>query len=151
MSKYLITRSKQMTPQYSYSSGYGLDEAAAGGLFGILASIGIFVYLIALAVAVLLIVANWKIFSKAGEPGWAAIIPFYNSYVMFKIAWGNGILFLLQFIPIVGVIIGIICNFKLAKAFGKDGGFGVGLWLLPVIFYPMLAFGSAEYKGVSEQ
>jgi hypothetical protein len=98
-------------------------------------------------IAIFMIVCMAKIFMKADRPWWAAIIPFYNIYTLFKITFGNGWLFLLEFIPIVNIIIDIILNIKLAKAFGKGAGFTVGLILLPIIFIPILAFGSASYSG----
>ncbi|MBN2878528.1 MAG: hypothetical protein JXN65_02765 [Clostridia bacterium] len=107
-----------------------------------------FMTLVWLAVAVLGIVAMWKLFTKAGEPGWAAIIPLYNAYVLFKITWGNGWKFLLMLIPIVNIVIAIMTMVKLAQAFGKDGGFAVGLIFLSIIFYCILAFGDSEYVGV---
>ena len=107
--------------------------------------------ILSLALAVLGIVAMWKIFEKAGEPGWAAIIPFYNLYVLFKITWGNGWKFLLLLIPIAKFVFLIITMVKLAKAFGKSGGFAVGLIFLSIIFYCILAFGDAQYIGVPEQ
>ena len=103
-----------------------------------------------LAVSVLMIVAMWKIFEKSGEPGWAAIIPFYNLYVLFKITWGNGWKFLYLLIPIAGFVFGIITVVKLAKAFGKSGGFAVGLIFLSVIFYCILAFDQSIYLGVPQ-
>ena len=93
------------------------------------------------------IIAMWKIFAKAGKPGWAAIVPFYNLYVLFEITWGNGIMFLLMLIPFVNFIIAIITMVKLAKAFGKGGGFAAGLIFLSFIFMLILAFGSAQYIG----
>lgn len=106
--------------------------------------------LFSLAVAVLGIVAMWKIFEKAGEPGWAAIIPFYNLYVLFKITWGSGWKFLLLLIPIANIVFLIITMVKLAKAFGKSGGFAVGLIFLSVIFYCILAFDQSQYLGVPQ-
>lgn len=95
-----------------------------------------------------MLVCMWKIFAKAGEPGWACIVPFYNLYVEFKITWGNGLFFLLMLIPGVNAVIGIITMVKLAKVFGKGGGFAVGLIFLSIIFLPILAFGDAQYQGV---
>jgi Na+/melibiose symporter-like transporter len=92
-----------------------------------------------------MIVAGWKVFTKAGQPGWASIIPFYNVYVMLTIVGKPGWWLLLFFIPIVNLVIGIIVTLELAKRFGKSGGFAVGLILLPFIFYLILAFGSATY------
>jgi len=90
-------------------------------------------------------------FEKAGEPGWAAIVPLYNAYVMFKIAWGNGWKFLLLLIPIANIVFAIMLPFKLAKAFGKSSGFGAGLLFLSVVFYPILAFdNSIKYVGAEK-
>ena len=114
--------------------------AVAGGIV-------IVYYLIMLALAVLVLVAWWKVFVKAGKPGWGAIVPFYNTYCMFEITFGNGWLFLLLLVPCVNVVMQIIMYVKLAQAFGKSGGFAVGLIFLPVIFIPMLGFGDAQYYG----
>ncbi len=130
-----------LTASYEYSSGY--DTAAAGTLA---AFMGAYSFLF-LAICVLMIVANWKLFTKAGEPGWASIIPFYNSYVLFKIAFGNGWLFLLCLVPLVNAVINIMLIFKLSKAFGHGVGFGFGLLFLSPIFLLILAFGSSEYVG----
>ena len=105
---------------------------------------------LSIALTVLVVIAEWKIFEKAGEPGWKCLIPLYNAYILFKITWGNGWKFLLLLIPIANVVIAIITQVKLAKAFGKGGGFAVGLVLLPVIFYPILGFGDAQYIGVPQ-
>lgn len=107
-----------------------------------------YVTVISLIVTVVAIIALWKIFQKAGEPGWAAIVPLYNLYVLYKITWGNGWYFLLTFIPLAGIVFGIITYVKLAKAFGKSGGFAVGLIFLGLIFMCILGFGDAQYVGV---
>lgn len=121
-----------MTTSYSY------DAASAGML----------IYsLIMLVIAVIAIIALWKIFDKAGKPGWGAIIPFYNLYLLYDIAFGSGWFFLLSFIPFVNAIISIILMFKLAKSFGKGVGFGFGLLFLYPIFMLILAFGNSEYVG----
>jgi hypothetical protein len=96
---------------------------------------------------ILIIAAWWKIFSKAGQPGWAAIIPIYNLYIWCKIvgrpAWW--ILLLLICFPIFFIILSI----DLAKSFGKGVGFAIGLILVSIIFFPILGFGSATYQGPS--
>lgn len=102
---------------------------------------------IVLVISILTIVAFWKIFSKAGRPGWASIVPFYSQYCMFDIAWGNGWLFLLTFVPCVNFVIMIMLYLKLAKAFGKGTGFGIGLLFLNTIFVLILGFGGAQYIG----
>ena len=100
-----------------------------------------------LAFIVLMVAAMWKIFSKAGQPGWAAIIPIVNTYFLCKIAGRPGWWVILMFIPIVNFIIWIIVCIDVAKNFGKGTGFGIGLLLLPFIFFPILGFGSAQYQG----
>ena len=105
---------------------------------------------LSLAFAVLAIVAMWKIFEKAGEPGWAAVVPVYNIYVLFKITWGSGWMFLLMLIPVANIVIYIITMVKLAKAFNRSGGFAVGLIFLSVIFYCILAFDTSTYVGVPQ-
>ncbi|MBQ8596181.1 MAG: hypothetical protein IJ409_00185 [Lachnospiraceae bacterium] len=104
-------------------------------------------YIIMLAFLVAIIVATWKIFVKAGRPGWASLIPFYSQYCLFDIAWGNGWLFLLCFIPCAGFVFPYIAYYKLAKAFGQGTGFGIGMIFLCPIFMLILGFGKAEYIG----
>ena len=104
-----------------------------------------------LLVSVLAIIAWWKLFQKAGGPGWASIVPFYNLYEIFKITWGNGVFFLLLLIPIANFVILIITWVKLAKAFGKGGGFACGLIFLNFIFLLILAFSDAQYVGPDGQ
>jgi Family of unknown function (DUF5684) len=98
-------------------------------------------------VVLFMLVAMWKVFTKAGQPGWAILIPIYNLYVMCKIAGRPGWWLILYFIPVVNLIIIIIICLDIAKNFGKGAGFGIGLLLLPIIFYPILGFGSATYQG----
>ena len=106
-----------------------------------------FATIVALLIALVLIVAMWKVFTKAGQPGWASIIPIYNLYIWCKIVGRPGWWILLMLIPFVNFIICIILCIDLAKSFGKGAGFGIGLALLGVIFFPILGFGSAQYQG----
>lgn len=99
------------------------------------------------AIAVLVIAGFWKVFVKAGHPGWAAIIPIYNIYILLKIAGRPGWWLLLFLIPVVSFVIAIIVAIDVAKSFGKGTGFGVGLAFLGPIFYPILGFGDATYQG----
>lgn len=104
---------------------------------------------ISLAIAALSIVAMWKIFVKAGEEGWAAVVPFYNLYILYKITWGNGLMFLLLLIPIANIVIHIITMVKLSRAFGKGGGWACGLIFLNTIFICIMAFSNdIRYVGV---
>lgn len=100
-----------------------------------------------LAVAVFVIAAMWKVFTKAGQPGWAAIIPIYNVYIMTKIAGKPGYWTLLCLIPLLNLVFLIWLYNMISKSFGKDEGFTAGLVFLGLIFWPILGFGSAKYLG----
>ncbi len=102
--------------------------------------------LLAVALAVLVIVAAWKVYVKAGQPGWAVIVPIYNLYIWLKIASRPGWWVLLFFIPLVNIVMGIIVSIDVAKRFNKGVGFGLGLALLPFIFIPILGLGDATYS-----
>jgi hypothetical protein len=105
---------------------------------------------VSLVLAVAAILGMWQVFEKAGEPGWAAIIPLYNLYILCKItgrpAWWV-ILAIIPIVDVVWVVFSLLISVDLAKAFGKSEGFGVGLWLLGFIFYPLLGFGDAQYRA----
>jgi hypothetical protein len=103
--------------------------------------------IVGLLIALLLIVAMWKVFTKAGQPGWASIIPIYNFYIWCKIVGRPWWWILLMLIPFVNFIVAIILCIDTAKSFGKGAGFGIGLALLGIIFWPILGFGSAQYQG----
>jgi uncharacterized protein DUF5684 len=103
----------------------------------------LFVYLL---VIVLVVAGTWTMFTKAGQHGWAAIIPIYNLYVFCKVAQRPGWWVILLVIPIVSFVVWLIVSLDVAKHFGKGSGFGVGTWLLPFIFIPILGFGSARYQ-----
>jgi hypothetical protein len=134
---------------YAYNYNYTTtdDSSLLGGL-------GAGFTLIILLVMAVTIVSMWKIFTKAGQPGWAAIVPIYNVYVLLQIVgrpWWWLLLMLAGFIPFVGwivsVVVSIVISNDLSKSFGKGVGMTVLLVLLPVIGYPMLAFGDAKYQG----
>lgn len=100
-----------------------------------------------LAFAVLVVVGMWKTFVKAGKPGWAALIPFYNFYLLLKIAGRPGWWLLLLFVPFVNIVILLLVALDVAKAFGKSTLFGVvALFLFSAVGYLMLGFGDAKYK-----
>jgi hypothetical protein len=97
-------------------------------------------------VIIFVLATLWKIFTKAGKPGWAAIVPIYNIIVLLEIVNKPIWWFLLFFIPVVGIIFSFIVYIRLAKAFGHSAGFGVGLVLLSIIFLPILAFENSQYQ-----
>jgi hypothetical protein len=101
-----------------------------------------------LVFAVPVIAGMWKVFEKAGKPGWAAIIPIYNTIVLLEIAGKPIWWVLLLLIPCVGVVILLLALIDLSKNFGQSPAFAIGLFLLPFVFYPILGFGGARYQGV---
>lgn len=120
---------------------YGSDGGGGGGIAGLIFLV------IWLALVVLIIAGGWKMFAKAGQPGWLFIIPIVNLYFMLKIAGRPGWWLILYLIPIVNLVISIIVAIDLSKAFGRGVGTAIGLIFLPVIFIPILGFGSAAYQG----
>ncbi len=100
-----------------------------------------------LVTSILVIIAQWRIYEKAGQPGWAAIIPFFNFYILLKIVGKPGWWLLWMFVPIANAVVAIWTTNLLSKSFGKDVGFTIMLLILPWIFYPILGFGKAEYQG----
>lgn len=117
-----------------------MDSQSGSGIAGL-----IFLVLY-LAIIIIFFAGLWKTFTKAGQPGWGALIPFYNLYLLIKIAGRPGWWFILMLIPLVQIIVGIIVDLDIAKNFGKGVGFAIGLIFLPFIFFPILGFGSAEYN-----
>ncbi|MEU7788984.1 DUF5684 domain-containing protein [Amycolatopsis sp. NPDC049159] len=98
--------------------------------------------------AVLTVIALWKVFTKTGRPGWAAIIPIYNAYTLLKVAGRSGWWLLLLLIPLVNLVVAIVVSIDVAKAFGKSGAFGFfGLFVFSIIGYLVLGFGNARYTG----
>lgn len=114
------------------------QTAMIGGLFG---------GLVGLLLSILALVAMWKVYTKAGKPGWAVLIPVYNLYVLLEIIGRPWYWLLLFLIPLVNVVLMVMVAFDLAKAFGKGSGFGLGLVFLNFIFMLILGFGDAEYVG----
>ena len=117
-----------------------------GGIFGILFG---GVYCVCWGLFLLLVVVGlWKVYTKANQPGWAAIIPIYNIYILTKIIGRPGWWVILFFIPFVNLIVSIIVAIDLAKSFGKDTAYGILLlWLFSIIGFLILGFGDAEYQG----
>ena len=116
-------------------------EDGGGGIFGVFGT------MIWLAFVILTVIGLWKIFEKAGKPGWAAIIPIYNIIVLLEIV-GKPVWWIVLFlIPLVNLIISIIVTHRLSLSFGKGVGYTVGMLLFPLIFYPILGFSSDPYLG----
>jgi hypothetical protein len=134
MMKKALEMQKNATPQQGGAAQMG------GG-------IPIFLSLMILAVCLLIIVAQWKIFQRAGQAGWKSLIPFYNMYILMEIAGKPGWWMFLLLVPLVGVVILLLAMLSLAKKFRRSELFGVGIFLLPMIFLPVLAFGGSEYEG----
>jgi Family of unknown function (DUF5684) len=109
------------------------------------AGIGIGFTVVSVAIVLLMIASMWKVFVKAGKPGWAAIVPIYNMVVLLEIAGKPVWWVILFFVPFVNFIMIIITSLALARKFGKGAGYGLGLALLGPVFYPMLGFGNAQY------
>ena len=116
--------------------GGGMIAALVGGAFS----------LVGLLVAVIVIAGLWKVFEKAGEPGWAALIPIYNLIVLVKISGKEMWWVVLLLLPCINFVALVLIGIEVARKFGKDTLYGVGLALLPFIFFPMLGFGSAQYN-----
>ncbi|HUR82800.1 MAG TPA: DUF5684 domain-containing protein [Thermoanaerobaculia bacterium] len=109
------------------------------------AGIGVGFMVVWFAVVLLMVAAMWKVFVKAGKPGWAAIVPIYNIIVLLEICNKPAWWVVLFLIPFVNVVIAIMLCISLAKKFGHGVGYGLGLAFLGVIFMPMLGFGNSQY------
>lgn len=103
-------------------------------------------FLMLMASCLFIIVAMWAIFRKAGESGWKCLVPIYNMYVLMQISGKPGWWGFLMLIPFVGVPIYLLAMISLAEKFGRSAAYGAGLFLLPMFFFPMLAFGGAKYE-----
>lgn len=101
--------------------------------------------LFSIITTVLVWLGSYKVYEKAGEAGWKAIIPFYNFYVELDFLGYNPWLFLLMFVPIVNVVFSIMVTYKLAKAFDKGLLMTLGLCIVPFIAYPVLGFSDAQF------
>ncbi len=113
----------------------------SSGAFGLIGG------LIGLAIAVFIIAGVWKVFTKAGQPGWACLVPIYNIIVLLQIVGKPLWWIVLMLIPLVNFIVAILVMVELAKKFGKGTGFALGLAFLGFIFFPILGFGDARYQG----
>ena len=118
-----------------------MDSTPGGGVV-----FALYIYFL-IAFTLFLITSTWIVYAKADRPGWACLIPIYNIIVLLQIAGKPWWWLFLYMIPVVGLIIMILHMIALAEAFGKGAGYGIGLFFLGFIFFPLLAFGDAEYSG----
>jgi hypothetical protein len=126
------------TPTPTLTDAQMAAMTAAGAIYGV----------VALVLLVISLVATWKIYVKAGQAGWKALIPIYNIYILLKIVGRPGWWMLLLLIPLVNIVISLVIAIDLGKAFGKSTGYSLlMLWLLSFIGYCLLAFGKAQYLG----
>ncbi len=103
-----------------------------------------------IVLAIVLIAAQWRVFKKAGKPGWASIVPVYNTWVLFEITGYPAWIALLLFVPVVNlvsVVFGLMASYKLAKLFGKSDGFAICNIFFPLVTYPIMGFGKATFNG----
>ncbi len=132
-----------------------LAEASANNAaIGAFAALGVVLILMILAVALLVVIGMWKVFTKAGQPGWAVLIPIYNVIVLLRVAglpWYWVFALFLQIIPIIGqlafMVLTVMCLHRISTRFGQGVGFTIGLTLLSPIFFLILGFGSFKYVG----
>lgn len=122
----------------NYNLLFGQQGGGDGG--------GVIGGLIALIILVVIIAGIWKVFTKAGKPGWLAIIPIVNLIVLLDIAGRPVWWILLLLVPVVNLVVAIVVSIDVANKFGKGTGFGLGLAFLGFIFYPMLGFSDARYQ-----
>lgn len=145
----------------TYPSTYADSQALATGIGAAFGAFMGILLIIGIAIAVIQIVAMWKMFTKAGEKGWKSIIPFYNIAILYKISGLSPwlvLIYVAAFIPIINfiaaialVVINLYQKINLAKGFNKSTGFTVGLILVPFVFYLILGFGKSEYVGFPEE
>lgn len=126
-----------------------MENLNAQDLFGIFGSVFVVIlaFIFIIGIIVFYAICMWKIFVKAGRPGWAALIPFYNLYVEIEIVGLPWWLFLLTFVPGANTVVAILILINLANVFGKSAGFAVGLIFLSFVFIPILAFDDSKYIG----
>ena len=126
---------------YGTTSASASDPAAAAMMIPMM--------MFYIAIFVLAVAGMWRVFSKAGRPGWYALVPIYNSIVLAEIVGRPGWVGLLNLVPFLNIYINVIIALDIAKSFGKDTTFGVLTIFFPFVTYPILGFGSAKYQGPS--
>lgn len=141
----LEERLHQLTIRAEGSADFGAWEERDLSTGETIALLAFFVFIM-----LLMLVTMWRIFTKAGYAGWTSLVPIYNAVVLMWIAGKPGWWVLLMMLPVVNIIIMLLADIGLAHQFDKGTGFGVGLFFLPLIFMPILAFGSAEHVNPRE-
>lgn len=127
------------------STLYGTESTANADVNIAVMLVGLVLYL---GLIVFAILTMWKMYRKAGKPGWAAIVPIYNYVVLLEIVGRPLWWIILTFIPIVNIYVSLVVALDLAKSFGRSTAFGVGNFLVPFITYPILAFSKrTQYAG----
>jgi hypothetical protein len=133
-----------MLPALLLQGDTDLSGGAAAGLFAVLGSM----MLVFLAIFVVFVIGGWKVFTKAGQPGWAIIIPIYNIYILLTIVGRPAWWIILFFIPIANIVVGLLVAIDLAKSFGQSTVFGIVLlFLFSFIGWLVLGFGNYKYVG----
>ncbi len=127
-------------PYDGVGGGFGVD---AGKIIGII--LIILGALIAVAAVVFYVICWWKLYTKAGRPGWAIFVPVYCAIELFNITWGNGVYFLYMLIPGINVLVILWSLLKFSEAYGHGVGYTLGLIFLPFVFIPVLAFGKSKH------
>lgn len=130
-----------------------MQQDSLGAIAGGIAAWGtlLVLFLVWLAAILVVVAGMWKVFTKAGKPGWACLIPIYNALLLLEIAGRPGWWFLLFLVPLLNIVIAFVMCIDLAKSFGQSTGFGIGLALLSPIFFCILGFGSSRYLGPAAQ
>lgn len=113
-------------------------------------AVGGVAFLVLLGFLVVVLGGVWKAFEKAGQPGWGALVPIYNTYLMIRIGGNAWWWLLLLFVPLVNFFVALKVMIDVARAFGQGVGFGLGLGVLGFVFWPLLGFGGYEYLGVTD-
>lgn len=125
------------------------DDAAAAGILALMLGGGIVTVLFVVLFVIFPFICMWKVFEKAGKPGWAGIVPVYNFIVLLELAgkplWWVAVIML---VPCVNVVFIVLAYVAFAERFGKSGAFAVGMALLPFVFWPILAFDSSTFKAL---
>lgn len=148
----ILSTLAQVSSSYDYDYSYSTTPADGAAAAAVGLGMLMFIFVFVLVAYLFFAFCMYKVFKKAGrQDAWAAFVPIYNTYVMFEIAGRPGWWAFLGFIPIVGgvaaLVTAIIGTLDLVKSFGKSGGYAALLILVPIVGWPMLAFGDATYKG----